>query len=172
MEDPETFTQQAAKICELAPDGVLIAPWAKREAIKFIQELDRLNIPYVFIDSTLKESHPISFVVHNALQSGCLAAKLLNYGIAPKSNILILHITRDLPYAFHLRQRENGFLNYLESLKQPQHTIIKRAVPAIESEINEMLNDCIKEKRLKVSTIRRSALLPKKIWNITHQYKR
>jgi len=114
MEDPETFTNEAEKILELSPDGILLAPWAKREALKFTQELDQRSIPYVFIDSNLKEANPISFIVQDSVQSGYLAAKLIDYGIPPQSNVLLIHITKDLQNADHLlemlHQNKSDFL--------------------------------------------------------------
>jgi len=145
MEDPETFTKEANKILELSPDGVLLAPWAKRESLIFTQELDQRAIPYVFIDSNLKEANPISFIVQNPIQSGYLAAKLLDYGIAPISNILIIHITKDLQNANHLLQREKGFLDYFEAVKDKSHRIFKIEVPSDCVQIANKLKACISE---------------------------
>jgi LacI family transcriptional regulator len=143
MDNPETFTNEAAKILELSPDGVLLAPWAKREALKFTQELDQRAIPYIFIDSNLKEANPISFIVQNSVQSGYLAAKLIDYGVAPKSNILIIHITRDLQNVNHLLQREKGFLDYFETVKNRSHHIVKIEVPPDEILIASKIKACI-----------------------------
>lgn len=143
MEDPETFTREASKILELSPDGILLAPWAKRESLRFTQELDMRAIPYVFIDSNLKEANPISFIVQNSLQSGFLAAKLIDYGVVPQSNILLIHITKDLQNANHLLQREKGFFDYFETVKNKAHQIVKLVVPTNETEIIKQLNACI-----------------------------
>jgi LacI family transcriptional regulator len=145
MDDPETFTNEAGKILERSPDGILLAPWAKREALKFTRELDQRAIPYVFIDSNLKEANPISFIVQNSVQSGYLAAKLIDYGVAPKSNILLLHITKDLQNANHLLLREKGFLDYFESVDNKKHTIVKIEVAGDENEIAKALNACIQK---------------------------
>ena len=145
MEDPETFTKEAEKILELSPDGILIAPWAKRESLKFTQQLDQRAIPYVFIDSNLKEANPISFIVQDSVQSGYLAAKLIDYGIPQKSNIGLIHITRDLENADHLLKREKGFLDYFDSVKNKSHRVIKIEVPNNEIEINNCLNALIQE---------------------------
>ena len=145
MDDPETLTREANKILELSPDGILLAPWAKREALKFTKELDQRAIPYVFIDSNLKEANPISFIVQNSVQSGYLAAKLIDYGIAPQSNILMIHITKDLQNANHLLQRERGFLDYFETVKNKLHRIIKIEVPSDEIQIASKLKACLSE---------------------------
>ena len=145
MEDPETFNKEAAKIIELLPDGVLLAPCAKRESLKFAKDLDQRSIPYVFIDSTLKESNPISFIVQDSVQSGFLAAKLIDYGVTPKSNILIIHVTKDLQNENHLLQREKGFLDYFQSVENRNHQIIKIEVQADEVEIRSKLTATLAE---------------------------
>jgi DNA-binding LacI/PurR family transcriptional regulator len=40
---------------KLKPDGVVFAPFYKKEATEFINQLKELNIPFVFIDSEIKE---------------------------------------------------------------------------------------------------------------------
>ena len=132
MEDPDSFTREANRLLELKPDGILLAPWGKGESLKFTEILDKQSIPYVFIDSNLTEANPISFVVQDSVQSGFLAGKLLDYGISPKSNILMIHITKNLQNANHLLQRERGFLNYFETVSHKSHRVIKMEVVSDE----------------------------------------
>jgi len=141
MEDSRTFSTEAEKILEISPDGVLLAPWLRRESLKFTQALDQKGIPYVFIDSALKEASPISFIVQNSYQSGYLAAKLLNYGIKENGNILLVHITRALENANHLLQREMGFMDYFKSRNDTKHKILRIEVTGRESEISNKLNN-------------------------------
>lgn len=141
MEDSNTFSVEAEKILELLPDGVLLAPWAKRESLKFTQALVEKGIPFVFFDSTLKEANPISFIVQNSFQSGYLAGRLLDYGIKEQSLILLVHITKELDNANHLLQREKGFLDYFENRKEKKHRIIKIEVSGNENELNEKLQE-------------------------------
>ena len=140
MEDPESFAREANKLLESSPDGILLAPWGKRESLKFTQLLDQSSIPYVFIDSNLTEANPIGFIVQDSVQSGFLAAKLLDYGIAPKSNVIMIHITKDLQNANHLLLRESGFFNYFETVSHKSHRIIKMEVSADEIERAKELN--------------------------------
>jgi LacI family transcriptional regulator len=143
MDNTDTFTLEANKILESPPDGILLAPWAKRESLKFTRELDLKGIPYVFIDSNLGESNPISFIVQDSVQSGYLAAKLIDYGIHPESNIVIIHITKDLQNANHMLLREKGFMDYLDKVKEKQHRVCKIEVPSDENEITYKLNTCL-----------------------------
>ena len=46
------------KVLELKPDGVVLAPFFKKEASVFIEELKELEIPFVFIDSDFKRDGP------------------------------------------------------------------------------------------------------------------
>jgi len=139
MDDASTFTLEAQKILELSPDGVLMAPWVKRESLKFTQALTEKGIPYVFIDSTLRESQPISFIVQKSFQSGFLAAKLLDYGINDQSSILLVHVIKELDNTNHLLLREKGFLEYFDNKKERGHTIIKIEISGKENELPEKL---------------------------------
>ncbi len=143
LEDPESFLKESIKLLAIKPDCVLLAPWGKRESLEFTTILDQKSIPYVFIDSNLKDSNPISFIVQDSVQSGYVAAKLVDYGISPNSNIIMIHITKDLQNANHLLLREEGFLTYFETVAQKSHRIIKMEVSADELETAKSLNTSI-----------------------------
>lgn len=140
MEESVTFIAEAKKILEISPDGIVLAPWFKREALEFTRILDQRRIPYVFIDSTLKEANPVSFIVQDSYQSGFLAGKLLDYGIRERSTILLIHITKELENTNHLLQREKGFLQYFKS-KVNSHRIVPLEIKGAESEIAEKLEE-------------------------------
>ena len=143
MEDPESFTREANKILDSSPDGILLAPWGHRESLKFTELLDGQSIPYVFIDSNLAEANPIGFIVQDSEQSGYLAAKLIDYGLAPQSNIMIIHITKNLQNANHLLQRERGFLSYFESQQSRGHSIIKLEMEAESISTSQKFNQLL-----------------------------
>lgn len=110
--DPETFNNEANLILESKPDGVVLAPFFSREAKKFIAELKSLNIPYVFIDSNIKDSNKLSYIGQDSFQSGTLAAKLLDYSIPENASVLVLHFAKERDNMNHLVQREKGFYEY------------------------------------------------------------
>jgi LacI family transcriptional regulator len=72
--DPESFKQQTRVILQGNPDGVVLAPFFSRESKEFIQNLKERNIPYVFIDSNIKECEKLSYIGQDSFQSGKLAA--------------------------------------------------------------------------------------------------
>jgi LacI family transcriptional regulator len=141
MENPGSLTNEATRLLESSPDGILIAPWVQDEALLFAQKLDEKNIPYLFIDSTLNDAHPISFVAQNSLQSGYLAAKLIDYGIPGDGLILLFHLAKKTDSANHLSQREDGFLKYYNLKAQNDHRIVKIESSGSSEEIKERLVD-------------------------------
>lgn len=134
MDDSSSFSTEAEKLLQISPDAVLLAPWAKREAILFTRKLDEKKIPYIFIDSTLQEANPIGFVAQSSFDSGFLAAKLTDWGVREKSLILLIHVARELDNANHLLQRERGFMRYFEE-NPNDHRIIKIEVSGNKGEI-------------------------------------
>lgn len=134
MDDSSSFSAEAEKLLKVAPDAVMLAPWAKREAIHFTRKLDEKKIPYIFIDSTLQETHPIGFVAQSSYDSGFLAAKLTDWGVKEKSLILLIHVARELDNANHLQQREQGFMRYFEE-NQNNHRVVKMEVSGSREEI-------------------------------------
>lgn len=110
--DPETFTHEAKLILDSNPEGVVLAPFFSRESKEFISELKKREIPYVFIDSNIKDSDKLSYIGQDSFRSGTLAAKLLDYSIPENASILILHFAKELDNMNHLVQREKGFYEY------------------------------------------------------------
>jgi LacI family transcriptional regulator len=113
--DSQTFINEAELILQNKPDGVVLAPFFSREAKSFISELKIREIPYVFIDSNIKDSEQLSYIGQNSFQSGTLAAKLLDYSIPENASILILNFAKEMDNLNHLVQREMGFYEYFKS---------------------------------------------------------
>lgn len=113
--DSQTFAREAGLILQSNPEGVVLAPFFSRESKEFISELKRREIPYVFIDSNIKDSDKISYIGQNSFQSGTLAAKLLDYCVPEDASILILHFAKEMDNLNHLAQREKGFYEYFNT---------------------------------------------------------
>ena len=110
--DSQTFIEGSQAILESKPDGVVLAPFFSREAKQFMEELKKLKIPYVFIDSNISDSEKLSYIGQDSYQSGMLAAKLLDYSVPGISSILVLHFAKEMDNLNHLAQREKGFYEY------------------------------------------------------------
>lgn len=141
MENASTFTYEANKILKEEPDGVLLAPWAHREASIFVKKLDEKGIPYVFIDSNMADANPVSYIGQNSFQSGYLSAKLLDFGLLDNSLILIVHIAKELDNQNHLLQREKGFFSYFNERGGDIKRIVKIELEKGEDEIGAKLKE-------------------------------
>ena len=113
--DSQTFINEAKLIIQNKPDGVVLAPFFSREAKLLISDLQKLEIPYVFIDSNIKDSEKLSYIGQDSFQSGTLAAKLLDYSIPDSASILVLHFAKELDNLNHIVQREKGFYEYFKA---------------------------------------------------------
>lgn len=130
--NPKNFTEAAEKVLELNPDGVVFAPFYKKESLKFIEVLKEKNIPFVFIDSEIKNAGQVSYIGQNSYQSGMVSGKLLDL-LLPDGNILIIHFAKEMDNQNHLVQREKGFYNWF-SKNSSKHQLFTSEIGDTENE--------------------------------------
>lgn len=112
--DSKSFSKEADKVLELNPDGVVFAPFFKKESIQFIQKLNENKIPFVFIDSEIKDQGQLSYVGQDSYQSGLVSGKLLDL-MLPEGNIMIIHFAKEMDNQNHLVLREKGFYDWFKN---------------------------------------------------------
>lgn len=122
--DASYFKEKAEELLQTNPDGVVLAPFFSREAKGFIKKLEEREIPFVFIDSNIKDSNKISYIGQNSFQSGTLAAKLLDFSVPGEATILIIHLAKEMDNQNHLVQREMGFYDYFNHKKEQSNKTI------------------------------------------------
>ncbi len=142
--DPLNFSEEAKLIIESKPDGVVFAPFFSRESKEFIIELKERNIPYVFIDSNIKECEKLSYIGQNSFQAGTLAAKLLSYSTPEGSSILILQFAKQLDNLNHLVQREKGFYDYFTKNGINRKVQTKEIANPVEEESQTIIVELLK----------------------------
>lgn len=125
--DPKSFNIEAEKIIELKPDGVVLAPFFKKEALVLIKSLKAHKIPFVFIDSEIKNAGQISYIGQNSYQSGLVSGKLLDI-ILSEGNILVIHFAKEMDNQNHLVQREKGFYHWFNSKTENNHKLFTTEV--------------------------------------------
>lgn len=147
--DPKSFISEAQKIISLKPDGVVFPPFFKKESLQFINELIELKIPFVFIDSEIKEAGQLSYVGQDSYQSGLVSGKLLDL-ILPQGNILIVHFAKEMDNQNHLVQREKGFYKWFEQKEANRHQLFTTEVPDTEDpNWGKPIEKTIREKDIK-----------------------
>lgn len=131
--NPKSFTEAAQKVLDLKPDGVLFAPFYKKESLNFIETLKEENIPFVFIDSEIKNAGQVSYVGQNSYQSGLVSGKLLDL-ILSDGNILVVHFAKEMDNQNHLVQREMGFYDWFKNNKNTKHQLFTTEVGDTEND--------------------------------------
>ncbi|WP_321374918.1 substrate-binding domain-containing protein [uncultured Draconibacterium sp.] len=120
--DSKSFVEEANKILTIKPDGVVLAPFFKKEAAAFIEELKELKIPFVFIDSEIKNAGQLSYIGQNSYQSGLVSGKLLDLMLSD-GNILVIHFAKEMDNQNHLVQREMGIFDWFKQKKNNNHEL-------------------------------------------------
>ncbi len=147
--EPESFAENAQKILELTPDGVILAPFFKKESLAFIGKLKELNIPFVFIDSEIENAGHLGYIGQNSYQSGLVSGKLLDM-LMPTGNILVIHFAKEMDNQNHLVQREKGFYDWYFKNDKKEHQLFTVEVPDASGETwMETIAENIRKKNIK-----------------------
>jgi LacI family transcriptional regulator len=110
--DEKDFQKKSEKVISLSPDGVILAPIFKTQAIAFCNRLTKKQIPFVFIDGFIEETEFLSYTGEDIFQSGRVAGQLIDMVTPVNMDILIINITRNIRNVHHLNKRTQGFLSY------------------------------------------------------------
>lgn len=130
--NPKSFVEETENILDLKPDGVIFAPFYKKESMKFIDDLKSENIPFVFIDSEIKNAGQLGYIGQNSYQSGLVSGKLLDL-MLPDGNILIVHFAKEMDNQNHLVQRERGFYEWFLKKKDNKHQLFTTEISDTEN---------------------------------------
>jgi len=132
--DPKSFISGAKQVLEVQPDGVILAPFFKKESLQFIGQLKEKNIPFVFIDSEIENAGQLGYIGQNSYQSGLVSGKLIDL-MLPSGNILVLHFAKEMDNQNHLVQREKGFYDWFSKNNRDNHKLFTSEVPDTSNEI-------------------------------------
>lgn len=105
--DTASFRAAAERVIADGPDGVLLAPIAPREALRFTSLLDG-KIPYAFFDADLPGSSPVCGIGQDSYRGGRLAGRLAQLFSGGGLFAVVDAHGED----FHIRTRREGFLSY------------------------------------------------------------
>ena len=88
----KTFDDIVRNLLDEKVDGVLIATLFTDSVIRLSQELDRNEIPYVYVDSNIEGQHQLAYFGTESYDAGVIAARLLTDKISSTSDILMARI--------------------------------------------------------------------------------
>lgn len=145
--DYHSFAEASRNILALEPDGVMFAPTAPQYTKPFTDQLAELNIPYIYIDSNIKEEPALSFFGQNSHQSGYFAARMLTLlaGEDSKEIVIFRKINEGIVGSNQQERREIGFREYMQK-HHPDYRIWGLDLHAKrDSEDTQMLDDFFRE---------------------------
>lgn len=120
----KTFTDKLKEILKETPSGIVLNPIFMEPSIEFANTLRKKDIPFVFMDTNIKEVGKLAFYGQNAEQSGVVSASLMNNNLYENRNILIVKPTDRKMFSKHIEARINGFTKFFTDLpKSKQPTI-------------------------------------------------
>ena len=113
--DYHSFVDASNDIVAQHPDGVMVAPTILKYTQIFIEQLTELDIPYIYIDSNIKEIPPLAFFGQNSRQSGYFAARMLMLLARDEKEIVIFRkIHEGIVGSNQQENREKGFRQYMK----------------------------------------------------------
>lgn len=115
-QNQDSFVAQSELALQSVPDAVVMAPLLENESTAICAKLQAADIPYVFVDSNLeKNAKPLAFIGQDSVQSGYLAAKLLNIGHPQNCQSLIIKFRDYDSINKTIDERIEGFRKYYEA---------------------------------------------------------
>ncbi len=124
--DPDQFMEQAHKILDDSPDGILFAPVFHRESKMLLQECRERHIPNVMINTHIENADSLCYIGQDSYQSGVLAARLLHFGLNRGDTVLLVNLEVGSYNAMHLIDKEKGFRDYFARFPAEQIHIVKK----------------------------------------------
>jgi LacI family transcriptional regulator len=128
LRSEDSFMKSFEKVLKSEPDGIIFNPTFFNPSKFVIKRCDQLEIPYIFIDINLDNCNNLAYYGQDTLQSGYLAAKLMDYSLSNKSEVLILKLIHHSGSNHHLIQREQGFLNYFNEQRKASFNILSQEI--------------------------------------------
>jgi LacI family transcriptional regulator len=127
--DKRSFVKQSRAIINKRVDGVLLAPMFMKESSEFAEECNKLQIPYVFINSDIPDKSGLCYIGPDLYHSGSLGAHLISYLVTKGEEVLIVNISKEIDNLHHLLRKEEGFRDYFK-----KHTLDN---PIVKTDIRD-----------------------------------
>ncbi|MDR0939357.1 MAG: LacI family DNA-binding transcriptional regulator [Mediterranea sp.] len=139
--DYHSFVDAANAILLERPDGVIMAPTAPRHTQGFAGELTARDIPYIYIDSNIRECPPLAFFGQNSRQSGYFAARMLMLLARGEREVVIFRkIHEGIVGSNQQENREKGFRQYMAE-RHPECAIRELDLRAEKGDEDERMLD-------------------------------
>lgn len=112
--DQSSYENACKQLKKEATDAVLIAPNFREETLDLTNYLEKKNIPYVFIDFNIEQTHALCYIGQDSKASGYIAAKILTGAYVRGQELAVfLNNQKYNPAEIQMQRRLEGFIQYL-----------------------------------------------------------
>lgn len=134
LSNPRHFAEMANRLLGQNVTALLFAPVFEQEGLDLARRAQAAEIPYIMVNSRLANVNAAAFVGQDAYQAGYLAASLLHKRSKSGMRFAILHPTRSIKDAVHLRAKAEGFNAYFEQIGYPTSLTSAHHIPDYRDE--------------------------------------
>lgn len=113
----DAYYRNFSAVLENKPDALAIVPFFTDTCLDLYMKLKERKVPFVLLNSPIKNLDYGSFIGQNYIESGRTAAyfmDILTKSTVSERNILILHMGIRTENATHVEEKETGFLAYFK----------------------------------------------------------
>lgn len=106
--DSQSFIEKSNEALSSTPDVLLLAPLFQKEALSVFTKCEEQNISVALFNNYINVFSNKNFIGQDLIQSGRVAASLIDKMVDEKSKLLILHIDKEA----HMKLKGDGFKAY------------------------------------------------------------
>ncbi|WP_111706228.1 substrate-binding domain-containing protein [Lutibacter citreus] len=115
--DSDSYLNQFENLINTNPDAVIFSPFFTTETAKIVSELDKKDIPYIFLNIDVEGYNNSAFIGQDSYKSGYLVGKLMSLCCKENDTILIPHIGSKKYNNLVIENRIKGFQDYYKDNK-------------------------------------------------------
>jgi LacI family transcriptional regulator len=120
----DEFGMQMENAINAKPDAILTAPTFTHESLEFLDVAQKLNIPFITINTEIHHPGILCYVGQNSFNSGYLAGRLFHLRLSPGDEIIAINLGHNLANAQHYSDKVAGLKEYFlkhNMLENPVH---------------------------------------------------
>ncbi|RNL77833.1 LacI family DNA-binding transcriptional regulator [Sinomicrobium pectinilyticum] len=141
----KSFISKSKEVLKNKPDGVVFVPLFYKEALTFVESCKKNNVTLATFNSYLSADNTRSFIGQDLHRSGRVAGKLMHMLLGNKKQAAVVHMDEAYKNAIHMQEKEKGFRDYFEGLKQGYdivtHKVPHKDIKNVRKSVKDFLKD-------------------------------
>lgn len=121
--DKDDFCMQMSNALISKPDAILTAPTFTAESLEYLEEAEKLNIPFITINTELNHADVLCYVGQNSFNSGRLAGRLFQMRLKTADEIIAFNLGHQMSNAQHYSDKIKGLKSFFIEQKMLDNPI-------------------------------------------------